>query len=370
MALWLRTGTASFTNASTTVNFTGVNLISANVRVGDALHGPDGRVYEIDSINTATQVTLASAYQGATAAAQNYAIQPTRGVATQLYNEIQTLIASVSSYLSGILAGRFPAGTAAAPAIAAEGDGNTGINWPAADQVAMAAGGVNRVVATAQGATITGLLSGTAVQSGPSDATVGRLLKVGASATLLSASPALRMTRGGAGNIVNLTTGAGFTSITEGFLLRWRAAEANTMGVTINVDGTGAVEARTVTGVALPAGYIRTDVDTWAMYDGTHWIVEREPEAGTNANGRYLRLANGFQQCSHSLSTGDTGPATWTYPAAFSAAPIVTPTAGAASARLATWQTATASNVGINGFTDAGVRSVFTVSVTATGSWY
>ena len=51
----------------------------------------------------------------------------------------------------GELFASIPAGTAAAPSIAFEGDSNTGIYSPGADQVAIATGGTSRIVVDASG---------------------------------------------------------------------------------------------------------------------------------------------------------------------------------------------------------------------------
>ncbi|MBK9073338.1 MAG: hypothetical protein IPL79_20410 [Myxococcales bacterium] len=160
------------------------------------------------------------------------------------------------------------------------------------------------------------------VQSSPADATAGRVLEVGASATVLSASPALRVTKGGTANAITLTTGASLGSLTTGLRLRFRATSANTAATTINVDGIGAAAAKTVTGAALPSGYIRSDADTDILYDGTNWIANREDEYGSNANGAYVRFANGFQTCwntAQTLTYSSTQQVrvTWTYPAKF-----------------------------------------------------
>lgn len=140
------------------------------------------------------------------------------------------------------------------------------------------------------------------VQSSPTDNTADRLLKVGASATVLSASPALRATYGGTADAITLTTGASLGSIPTGLLVRFRATNANTGSVTINVDGIGTVSAKTITGGSLPAGYIRTDVDTIAVYDGTSWILDRQIERGSNANGEYVRFADGTQFCTKTIT--------------------------------------------------------------------
>jgi hypothetical protein len=96
-------------------------------------------------------------------------------------------------------------------------------------------------------------------------------------------------------NVINLTTGAGLTPV-AGLQVRFRAGTATTGAATINLDSSGAVDARTITNVALPNGYVRTDADTVATFDGTNWILDRAPERGSNANGEWTRYADGRQE--------------------------------------------------------------------------
>jgi len=135
------------------------------------------------------------------------------------------------------------------------------------------------------------------VTTSATDTTAGRVLRVGDSATVLSASPALRATVGGTADAITLTTGASLPSLPTGLQLRWRAGSANTGATTINVDGLGAQACVTVTGAALPAGYIRTDIDTEAEWDGANWKVRRETESGSNSDGVWTRFADGRQEC-------------------------------------------------------------------------
>lgn len=144
MATWLRSGSVDVTNGASTINFTGVDIIASGVRTGDAFHAPDGKVYEINKINTATQAALAQNYLGATAATQAYAIQPTRGVIKQLTDEVRTLISQVEAQVDGILSGRFPDGTVGAPSFTNTGDTDTGLFFPADDTLAAVTGGVER----------------------------------------------------------------------------------------------------------------------------------------------------------------------------------------------------------------------------------
>lgn len=199
----------------------------------------------------------------------------------------------------------------------------------------------------------------------------------------------------GAGSTANaLVLSCGFPALAVGTQIRFRAPGANTGAATINLDGLGAKACRTVTGVALPAGYIRTDADTLATYDGTYWVLDRAPEMGSNSNGRYLRLANGYQSCSKSLPAAFISTtsirASWTYPAAFATAsgPKITATPDLYSASGYADSTSTRHYLGACGcvnITESGVfvdqyksfgapdipsSATITISAMATGVWY
>ncbi|MEQ5768170.1 prophage tail fiber N-terminal domain-containing protein [Halomonas sp. H33-56] len=85
------------------------------------------------------------------------------------------------------------------------------------------------------------------------------------------------------------------TAYNDGDQYRFRAGASNAGASTVNINGLGAKPLVTVTGVALPAGYIRTDVDTKITYDAANerFITDRAPENGENANGWFTRWANG-----------------------------------------------------------------------------
>jgi hypothetical protein len=130
------------------------------------------------------------------------------------------------------------------------------------------------------------------------DATANRVLRTGASATVLSASPALRMTVGGSADAITLTSGAGITGTPPtGLQLRFLATASNTGATTIALDGGTPIACRTVTGAALPAGYIRAGAagdgyfETVVVYDGSHWIVLPSVEIAPGGTGRTLALA-------------------------------------------------------------------------------
>jgi hypothetical protein len=191
------------------------------------------------------------------------------------------------------------------------------------------------------------------------------------------------VTYGGTANAVTLTGAlpADASSIPTGAQVRFRATAANTGATTINLDGRGAVACRTITGVALPAGYIRTDVDTLATFDGTYWVLDRQIERGSNANGEYVRFADGTQICTHAITGSATttasgsiytsGDDTWTFPAAFAS------TTGLAFAGTSNFvgrwlniYAATTTTATIRQFNASSNASTPTLRLLAIGRWY
>lgn len=143
-------------------------------------------------------------------------------------------------------------------------------------------------------------------------------------------------TYGGTANTVTLAPAFARTAYVAGDEFRFRATAANTGATTINVGGLGAKAAVTVLGTALPAGYIRAGVDTVCVYDGTRFVLQREIERSSNANGGYVKFADGTQICTHSqlIFDGSTSEpvgtiraTAWTFPASFSGAPTVSASA-------------------------------------------
>lgn len=94
-------------------------------------------------------------------------------------------------------------------------------------------------------------------------------------------------------------------------------------------------------------------------------------EAGSNANGRFVRLADGTQICSHSLTASAGAAVSWTYPAVFAAAPVVTGSAEAAvlSALCLDGAPGT-SSASLSARDAADARRADVLHVTATGRWF
>ncbi|SEO36340.1 hypothetical protein SAMN04488103_1292 [Gemmobacter aquatilis] len=263
------------------------------------------------------------------------------------------------------------AGSAAVPGLAFALDQNTGLLNPAADQIGFATGGVQRALLSGSAFQVNVPLTGTAVTQSATDGTPGRVMRVGDSTTLLSASPALRCTYGGTANAITLTSGAGFTGTpAAGLQVRFRATAANTGAATLAIDGCAPANCLTVTGAALPAGYIRTGKDTRAIFDGASWILDREMDSGSNGNGGYMRFADGRQICDSTVLTSTSSETTRTWPAEFSAPPRVFCSCSGATVGFARAASTTEIVTEVSAYNTAGARIAGYVAILAIGKWY
>jgi hypothetical protein len=132
------------TNGSATITGTGTAWLDA-VQQGWAFYGPDGRPYQVLTVNSNTSITLARNYAGTTTTGAQYDIVPTQALVRTLAQRVADLIATYSGFVTTRLAGLFGAGSASTPGVAREGDANTGVFWPADDALAVATGGVERM---------------------------------------------------------------------------------------------------------------------------------------------------------------------------------------------------------------------------------
>ena len=185
-------------------------------------------------------------------------------------------------------------------------------------------------------------------------------------------------TYGGTANAITLAPAYARSAYVVGDEFRFRATATNTGATTINVGGLGVKTAVTVTGVALPAGYIRTDVDTVCVYDGTRFVVQREVEYGSNANGSFIKSANGVLDCyctNQNVAASNVFGAVFgsdlvnfTFPVAFSATPKIVPLSNS-SGGWAISSTPTTSAVGLFAISPLTGTSVL-IGCAANGRWY
>lgn len=186
----------------------------------------------------------------------------------------------------------------------------------------------------------------------------------------------------GSANAITLTCSRRRSSYKAGDKVRFRATAANTGAATANMDGLGAKSIVTVTGVALPAGYIRTDVETVMTYDGTRWVADREVERVTNINGDAVRYADGRQEANAELIGTNASVALgalfrsdnvpWVYPAAFLAGtyPRITINGGTTNLMGTLGSARTNTSVDVRGLATAAYTGNFLLFVTAIGRWY
>lgn len=170
---WVKSGTVTVANGSATVTGAGTGWYGS-LQNGWAFIGPDGRIYEILTVVSATQLTLATNYQGSSAGGQVYAAMPTASLAADLTAALQSLISNYQSVYEKAGAGRFGDGTEGAPGITFDLDRDSGLRRAGSNDVALVTGGADQLRLAG------GAASGAAVQSSALDAIAGKLLKRGA----------------------------------------------------------------------------------------------------------------------------------------------------------------------------------------------
>ena len=148
---WYKTGTIAVTNGSTTVTGTSTDFING-ARAGDGFVGPDDKLYEIASITSTTVLVLSEAYGGSTASGQSYSIVTMQSRVKDLADSATTLVNNFSN--AG--AGKFPDGTAGAPAVSFVLDADTGFYRIGANNIGVAVGGSKVLDLSSTNASFTG----------------------------------------------------------------------------------------------------------------------------------------------------------------------------------------------------------------------
>lgn len=144
---WYKSGTCSVTSGSPTVTGTGTAWVD-NVRIGsDGFVGPDGLLYEISKVVSATEIILAVAYKGTTAASGRYAVAPIQGYTKELADKAAALI----DQFSDAEATAASSASAAASSASAAAETKTGID----NEIAQA----KTDIATAKGNSISAVKS-------------------------------------------------------------------------------------------------------------------------------------------------------------------------------------------------------------------
>jgi hypothetical protein len=141
---WYNTGTIALTNGSATVTGSGTNFL-VGAQIGEALYAPDGKLYEIQTINSATVITLASNYLGSTASGQGYQIIPTQSLVADLASDVTDLISDFADVRDYAGNGKFNDGAVGTPGITFTQDQDNGLYRIGSNNWALAAGGIKQV---------------------------------------------------------------------------------------------------------------------------------------------------------------------------------------------------------------------------------
>jgi hypothetical protein len=155
---WYNTGTIALTNGSATVTGSGTNFL-VGAQIGEALYAPDGKLYEIQTINSATVITLASNYLGSTASAQGYQIIPTQSLVADLASDVTDLISDFADVRDYAGNGKFNDGAVGTPGITFTQDQDNGLYRIGSNNWALAAGGQKIVDISTSGIDVTGTVT-------------------------------------------------------------------------------------------------------------------------------------------------------------------------------------------------------------------
>jgi hypothetical protein len=152
---WYNTGNIALTNGSATVTGSGTNFL-VGAQIGEALYAPDGKLYEIQTIDSATVITLASNYLGSTASAQGYQIIPTQSLVADLASDVTDLISDFADVRDYAGNGKFNDGAVGTPGITFTQDQDNGLYRIGSNNWALAAGGQKIVDISTSGIDVTG----------------------------------------------------------------------------------------------------------------------------------------------------------------------------------------------------------------------
>jgi len=357
------TGTVSVGANSTTLTGVGTAWATAGIRPGDILFLA-GQSVIIAAVVSNTSITLKRGWPGAAQAAANYDIM-------MVDDGVRSLTAA-NALLSSLTGGTLSS-LAGLPGAANKLPYFTGAGVMAlADMTAEARTLLASALLARSGNNLVTLaaarLTGGAVTQSATDSTAGRLMKVndfglgGQVVGLLAPS-----------NNLNLVSASGWNDIETGTLNKPTSINQGACLTTVRGTNRSMQIAMQVQGNTDPAVFVRQQSG-----DGTVWSPWRPltPERDSNANGEFVRFADGTQICTHqmlfpNLASDTTANSSWVYPSAFSGRPTVHSSHEASQPHL-TWSSVLTSNS-----TSAtvycrhtGSPSLRSVNVTAIGRWF
>jgi len=219
------------------------------------------------------------------------------------------------------------------------------------------------------------------VQSSPTDTTTGRVLlnrAHGLGETSAAPNPASLDTVTAIGFYRYTSSSTGAPSSAGVVLHMTRLASANASGFLQIAFGIGSqVFVRHLTNTVGPEWSAWTEIFTKANILGTVSQSGGVPtgaviERGDNANGRYVRFADGLQICTATLTSSAAADTVWTYPAAFAGVDGFAFAPAIGAPRIANPATSGVTNTTLtfNVWTITAARAANSVLITATGRWF
>jgi hypothetical protein len=215
---------------------------------------------------------------------------------------------------------------------------------------------------------------------------------------LCNVAPATLLTHDGAGHQLKINKAAAGETASLLFQTGWSGrAEMGTAGtdafaIKVSADGAAWVTALSLdgtTGTATGAAVQDAPTDTaagklaradYAYGPGNLLGVVAQAggtptgaviETGSNANGTYLRLADGTQICWHAMTSSAAGQTLWNFPAAFlgGTTPMVQATARVQTAHFASTGTPAAAGINFSVWGLSGARVAYATGLLAFGRW-
>lgn len=293
---WYKAGTVSVVQNSNAVTGNGTSFI-ANARVGDAFRGPDGGWYEVTNIASDTAMSISPNYQGLSSSAGAYALAPMQGYVKDSADALRALV----NQFGGVLAVLGTTATQAGVRTALNLTDTSGLQE-----------GTNKYFSDARvrAAVLTGLVNTDASDVAAVDSVLVALGKLQAKAA--AAVSAISNTNAAVGNKASKGANNDITSLL-----------GLTTALSVGQGGTGVTTIAALLSALNAAGnYSRANLlGTVSQSAGvpTGAVIER----GSNANGEYVKFADGTMICyafpsgSPSVAAGVTVLGPYSLPASF-----------------------------------------------------
>lgn len=289
-----------------------------------------------------------------------------------------------------------PDGTSAVPGLRFASDTDTGLMRAAANQIGLVAGGTQRAILSATALQVDVPVTGSTVQSGSHDATPGRLARLFQTGGCFGLGVAQGESLGAVVANANAVTVSG-SYRTDGTTTNLPAAVTSGLLEVFHGAGGDTVHQRwtaTTADSATRTWQRRASGGIWQAWAqvmnqstllGSVSQVAGVPtgaaiERGSNANGEFVRLADGTLICTRlALSTPNASTSAgslfrsadvaWTFPSAFIAAPVVK----AAVDDLDAWAVSaapTATAVTLRAMSSVTKAAALSLRATAIGRWF